>query len=395
MQKCLLFLLTCLIASPAFGRAVDNNDLHFLFGYQAFLKKEFSLCISEFDQAMKTETRKRMMSKMHLFQSICRAKLDERKKAAYDAVRIETKYLNSWDQTHFVRLKNYLSHDYDVAMKEKNAPKKPQWPLYFSVTPYLGQTSYSETSQKKKAGFEGFLASASYHNWEFIVGYEKYTLAKRQDFYGYTQAQGHLAIERTIGKWKLAGRYTSISSKVEPQDDTQIYGLGAAYQLFSRTIFSVDGYYSQYDKSTEGKLSVFQPVYAIEQGLLKTDIFNFWLKAGLQQTTPDSGSIRRGESTTVAKGIASRTFLDLNMRFRHIILGASFWAGSEYYGVRNNGTLIFNTAEEHLGGQQASFRWEYSKRWHFDAVWMNENIRINRIDSTSQTAIGKATYNFY
>jgi len=57
--------------------------------------------------------------------------------------------------------------------------------------------------------------------------------------------------------------------------------------------------------------------------------------------------------------------------------------------------MIFNTAEEHLGGQSASVAWDFARRMRFDLTFMNEAIRIDTTDSNARTTLGTFTYHFY
>lgn len=390
-----LLILFFLITLPlAHAREVEQSDLHFLFGYQAFLKKDFPTCVYEFNETTRSSKKLRLISKASLFRAICEAKLEQKKTSAYHAVRIKTKYLSSWDKRHFVRLKNYLNEDFNVALKEKNAPEKPLHPLYFSLSSYGGQIFYPHPSQKNRVGLAGILGSLSHQNWDFVFGYERNTLRARDDYRGFSQTQGHLAGGYHWKNFAIMGRFTNISSDTESQDSIRVHGVGMSYQLFSKTKLSVDGYYSNYPNSGLGDLTVLQTVFSIEQKTFQLPALENWIKAGVQQTRPSSPRINNG-SSFIEKGVANRSFIDLYFKSGHFTLMGGVWGGREVFGVRNNGVMIFSTPEEHLGGQTASFTWEASRRMDLTATFMNENIRINTTDSTARTTMGTFTYHFY
>jgi hypothetical protein len=373
---------------------VDQSDLHFLFGYQAFLKKDFSGCVNEFEASLKTATKKRLVSKSSLFKAICRAKLDQKKLASYEAVRVRTKYLSSWDKRHFTRLKNYLNEDFNVALREKNAPKKPLHPLQFSMSTYGGQIHYPRPAQKKRVGFAGLLGSLSHRHWDFVFGYERNTLRGRSTYQGFSQTQGHLALGYNWQKLSLTGRFTNIASDSEAQDAIRVYGVDLKYQLFSRTKIFADGYYSNYPNSPLSNLTVFQASIGLEQKVFQLPALENWIKAGVQQTRPSSSKIDNGESF-ITEGSAVRSYLELYFRSGRFTFMGGFWGGREAFGVRNNGVMIFSTPEEHLGGQTASLHWDASRRIALTATFMNENIRIDKTDSTARTTLGTFTYHFY
>jgi hypothetical protein len=392
----IVFLFSLLLAVvPAWSRQVESSEIHFLFGYQAFLNKDFTTCIREFNLSLEQEKKKHQIAKVILFESICKAKLNEKDEAAYAAVRIKTKYLSSWDRRHFVRLKKYLNVHFDRALEEKLAKSERVKKLFYLFLAYDGRTSYSAHSQKKDAHFTGLTARLSYLDWSLDINIEKYRLIPRHDFQGFSQTQGHLGITRRFtDDFSLTGRYTNLSSNTRSQDAIQIYGMATSYQLFARTKILADFYHSTYPKSTVGHLSVWQTDLSLHQDIYKFGNVEFWINTGAESTQASSGPLR-SNLLTINERVNWRSFFDLNGRFSMVYLTLGFWGGRELYGIRNNGTMVFSTAEEHLGGQYASARYDLNNRSALSLNYFRENIRIVDVSGSSNTLMGTYTYHYH
>ncbi len=392
----IVFLLSLFLASlPAWSRQVENSDIHFLFGYEAFLNKDFTTCIREFNLSLNEQKRKHLIAKATLFESICKAKLDEKDEAAYAAVRIKTNYLSSWDRRHFVRLKKYLNDHFDRALEEKLSQSERVKKLFYLFSPYYGRTSYSSGFQKKEGTSTGLTARLSYLDWSLDLNFEKYRLTTRHDFTGFNQTQGHLGItHRFSHDFDLTGRYTNLSSNTLSQDAIQIYGMATSYQLFNRTKIIADFYHSQYPKSTVGRLSVWQTDLSLNQYFYKFGNVELWFNTGVE-TTQASSSQLKSNLLTINDRLNWRSFFDLNGRFSLVYLTLGFWGGRELYGIRNNGTMIFSTAEEHLGGQYATARYDLSGRSSLTLNYLRENVRIVDVNGSSNTLMGTYTYHYH
>jgi hypothetical protein len=392
----ILFLMLCFLfiySSPASSEETSNADFHFLFGYQDMLQKRYGASADHFYQAVKGSTNSTILNRSILYLGLSQSKLGNKNGAAFNAAYVDEDNLTGTDVELFKQLKNFLGSLYTQAHDAKVLATNLNDQINVWVLPYAGTSSYSALSLKDTASFYGVYGLIAKKDWSLSLSGEKFNLSFKDTTPAYTQTQAGFSINKLIGSGNLTLRYTQITSDSTEQSGIKVLGIGLGNWLTESTRFTLDYYNSSYPNSTLGSLTVDEVSTAIEQTFLNTPEYTFWAKLGDQALLAKAASIS-DKTSFISNKIYNRLFFDLNFRVLQFVSGFSVWQGTEAFGVRNDGNLIYSGTEEHIGGYSANLSYIFNLSSKLQLTYMKEKISIDSIKSESTTLIGMYTYYF-
>lgn len=392
----LFFLLVFFLfisSSTASSEENSNADFHFLFGYQDMLQKRYEASADHFYQALKGSTNPTILNRSILYLGRSQAKIGNKNGAAFNAAYVIEEDLEGTDVELFKRLKKFLGNYYTQAHDAKVLATNLKKKINIWVLPYFGTSSYSALSLKDTASFFGAYGLIAIKDWSLSLSGEKFNLSFKDTTPAYTQTQAGFSINKLIGSGNLTLRYTQITSDSTDQSGIKVIGIGLGNWLTDTTRFTFDYYNSKHPNSLLGSLSVDEVSTAIEHTFFNYPEYTLWAKLGDQALLAKAASIS-DKTSFIRNKIYNRLFLDFNLRVLQFVSGFSVWQGTEAFGVRNDGNLIFSGIEEHIGGYSAYLSYIFNLSSKLQFTYMKEQISVDSIKSESSTLIGMYTYYF-
>lgn len=374
--------------------SVENSDIFYLLGYQDFISGHFAEAADHFFLATKSEDNEVKLNKARLFLALSQAKLRNKVNSAFNAATVKSDLLDVRERELFKRLKYYLGIYFETAYNNKIAAEELAEKTFVWFLPYAGSSTYSAESQKETAFFYGMTGLIARQSWAMSLGGEKFNLKFKNGLQDYTQTQGAFSFTGVLeNATTISARFTNISSNLSTQDGIKVYGLGSSFWPSSSLKMNVDFFYAAHPQSELGAMSVSQASTHLDYWIFSNAEYEWWLRLGDQVGKPNARDIQKGTSFIKNK-FYNRVFGEVNFRVDHFILGASYWLGNEYFGIRNEGNLIFSATEEHIGGMSAYAAYMMNKNDKFQVNMMKENLSVDGIVSNSTTLVGMLTYRF-
>ena len=333
--------------------SVEDSDILFLLGYHNFISGKFDQAAEHFSQSTKSQGDELIINKARLFLALSQAKLKNKMDSAQNAAKVNFDQLDSRERELFKRLKYYLGVYFETAYNNRIATDEVAGKTFFWILPYAGSSTYSAESQKETAIFYGLSGLISKKSWAFSLSGEKSNFKLKNGLQDYTQSQGSFSFTGIFENAStLSARYTAISSNLLSQDGIKVYGLGSSFWPMKSLKMNFDIYYTIHPQSELGSMTINQIYANLDYWFISNAEHDLWLRFGNQAGKASARDIQNGTSFIKNK-IYNRFFSEVNFRVDHLLLGASAWAGDEYFGIRNERNIIFSATEEHIGGLSA------------------------------------------
>ncbi len=385
----LLLLIIAFSTHPLMARTseeemIQDAEIHFLFGYKDFIDKRYDLAADAFYKATQSEGRPELINKAQLYLALSQAKLGNKAFSSSNAVNVKRELLTNKEKELFKRLKYFLGIYYEQAYNTKTYLDEQKEKTFIWAMPYAGSISYSAESAKSTALFYGAFGLFTKDKWTLALGGESFHL-NFKDNTSYAQTQGAFSFSQiTDSGTTWSARYTQISSATTTQDGIKVFGLAANTWITNLNKITFDAFYSNHGNSALGKMDVYQTNFTLEHWLVANPEWDFWLRLGDQANKANAQDIKNG-SSFIKNNIYNRIFGEVNLRSGHLILGGSYWIGSEAFGVRNDGVVIYSGTEEHLGGYSGNLAYLMTPESRLQLTFMNESINTDGIRSAMTT----------
>lgn len=390
--KCALLLFSFLILQwislPSPVLATDPNlgevtlsdaEARFLLGYQAYLSKNYGLCADDFFQALELE--EPLNHKARFYLAVCQYKLGLKQNAAFHISKINSRFLSASDRRILTILKNSL-------VRETRKLNPGQIFLY----PYLGGIFYSPGAGKSAGMFFGLYSDITNNYWKFSLGIEQLSLSLLNVKTTYTQTQGLLGLARTFeSSFETRGKAIYISNPLSTSGGILVLSVGSAYSPWSYSRLSLDLFYSHYPASSLGVIRAFQVSNFVEQGLLSKANLSASIRFGFQSIF-SSSDLTTDSTASITSGFTRRSYyqrisMDLMTTFSNWILSGGVWGGTEAFGIRNEGAIVYSALEEHRSGWNIYSHYS-SFNLGFRLTFSQEGLSIRNSDVTINTICG-------
>ncbi len=325
------------------NRAVEVT---YLAGYQAYLSGSYLVCATEFEEIKDSFDLLpgALAQRARLYHASCHQKLGYRAYAAYLLSKMNEAALSKPDQLKYRALASYLKKEIDELDR-----------IYSWIFPYGGSGLFSPQSTFSSASLYGIYGGISVSGWSMGAGFESFNLSMTSGATSYSQLLSNLSVAKVISpSVSLRTNYTNISASGYSSYSGNIFGLGSSIGLGDSATLDLDINGSFYPSLSLGNVNVLQGTMALTQGLVRTQ--NFWL--GIQLTSESIfpfASQRTDTSTGFTLGSSYQRWAgSILTSLGSFLLNINAWTGSECFGVRNQGAMVFNAFRTFHYGYGAS-----------------------------------------
>jgi hypothetical protein len=219
-----------------------------------------------------------------------------------------------------------------------------------------------------------------------LLSAETVHLSIKNGYSDYSQTQWSVGLGRTSSEgFDLHARQIGISSDNTNYQGIAITNIGASQSwTSSQTSLGLDLYYSSYPNSTLGKLTAF------EAALTGTQTFisdakggSFWGSIELESVMPTATVTQDPDSDFSLKSSYFRAALALNYFDLTNTYTAQYWAGSEAFGVRSGGAVVYSGNEEHTSGLSLKVSHAFDQTWSLQGSVGQENYKIGSTNASA------------
>lgn len=370
------------ISARAWG-AMNEGEHHYLLGYQAYLDKNYGECADENYKVVEAGIGPVTKAKFYL--AFCQVKLGLLQLAAYNIQDVDPHDFNPQEKQLYIKLKEKLE-PYIADLSR----------IYFTLYPYGGGISFAPGYSRKSGSFFGLYSDIFAQSWKFTVGIERLSFVLTPPFSSFVQFQTLLGIQKTFGDLEAHARGIYIHGDIPSQDGIFIYGFGLSSYLGQERAgrIYVDGYYSSYPNSTLLPLSVFQLNLAIERAIVRSEDFEVSIKVGSQTIYATSPLTIDTATGFVRSSFYERGSGELNFKASKVLWGASIGFGTEAFGVRNDGAVVYSGFEEHQLGIGGYAGYTLSDTLSIRGTYQHEQFVVGKFPYSADTIFGMVTFTF-
>ncbi len=363
-----------------------DSDYYFLRGYQEFIDKNFDYAADLFYQSIQSGPRGSLLHRTYLYLSLCQFKLRDIKNSSINSSYIEDTFLNSKDLILFNRLKESLGDAYTKARSDKLLYDKIIERRYFFLNPYYGRSSFTGLPERDFAFFLGFGAGTIKKNVGFFLSGELLDLQSTQSQRSYEQKSFNFKTSFTNKKQDFYYLYFSgIQSPMKSQDGISVFGFGNDFKINNTINLFSELCLSSYPNFEIKALSIPQFIGGTLINIFSKNLKSFFFKFGFQVNQipyfDDTNS-------TIKSGTHSKYFTELIFKLDELIITPGFWSGSESFGVRNQGALVYSGLEERLSGLSLKIDLPITKLLGVQLNYSSERIKMKENIGASQTFFG-------
>jgi hypothetical protein len=377
-----LILLAAFIPQLCLAEPLSSPESLYLVGYQAYLEKNYALCADEFYQA--TLLSSPIENKARLFLAFCQEKLGLNLAAAYQLDQLSETDFSGQDLEMYLHLARKLKTE----LSSLNA-------VYYSFLPYLGQVSYDANANKSTGTYYGGFGSLDYKTWGFFLNAEKLKMSFRNSTSGYDQTQLTAGIAKMLtDQWLAHMNAVFISASDSNYNSIQIFGGGLGYYITSMTRLTLDYYNSNYPQFTLGALKSHQFNLSVDQYFLKNPSVSLWIQLLVESIFASAPLQTDSISGFTLKSNYNRFAIDVELLTGLFQFGVTGWVGSEAFGVRNQGIVVFNALEEHRMGWSGSLMLHFSKEFSVKGTVMQETFVVSGPEIKSSGFFGGMFFRF-
>jgi len=337
------FPLAIVIASlllPLAGRAQELSEAegHYLIGYQSYLTRQFGMCADQFYLVDTPDSQLNRRAKLLL--AYCQKALGLRAAAASVIYSVRKEAFLSWE--------GKMYHDLSQSLKAEIADLQQ---IHGSIVPYSAFGSFSPGSSKVAFSLVGAAGALTYFDWGFTLGGEYLNMQLQSpQSSGYTQEQFSFGVFNNLSpQWTVRANGTFISTTLTAYA-ANVFGGGITWSGSSGAALDVEFERSNYPNISLGALTVNQVTPTLSQVLWSSG--TVWLKAGIaaELIFPSAPLTQDLATQFVLKSSYQRYVLDTSFHWDDWLFQVQGWTGSEAFGVRNQGSLVYNALEEHKFG---------------------------------------------
>ncbi len=348
---CFLTLSTCVFTQHLQAKSQEGVEISFLAAFDAYLRDLYLICSQELE-SIKDDLDKlppKIQNRAMLYHSYCQEKLKDNVYAASLLIQVDDSTLRRVDKNIYDTLATNL---------EVEIQKLTKAHVWFYG--YFGQGSFSPVKTEKSASLYGFYGGYSRFSWGLGFGVEHYKLKSppTNSAHSYAQDMVNFSGHKILSKKTTLRGYTSkITAKRSAGVSGAVYGLGSTFTFSPLTILKVDLSYSAYPSSALGYLSASQGSVSIDQRLHTgattnvnlNAIYEIIMATAKHKTDPTTGFKLKSQYQRWGVGLLAAGKL--------VELGGNYWMGNEAFGVRNQGTQVYNALRNYISGYgiQASF----------------------------------------
>jgi len=331
-----------LLPLVALATPVSPSEYLFLQGYQSYLEKNYSLCADQLFSTLAFEDKFGNQARLYL--AACQEKLELRNLAAYHLGLVHSPGLSRSDQDLFKKLKEAVKEEYSNLYDFKA-----------TLFPYYGRGTFSAGGSKQSSQFYGAYGNFRYQDWNGFVAGESIHFAMNNGLPSYAQTQVTLG----AGVWAAKSLQVHLngafqSATVAEYSQGRMLGGGVNYQITALTTLGLDYFYSSFPNLTFGSSGVHQANVSVGQYLFSRPQFSLRTQLLVQTVLPAAQPGTDSTTGFVLKSNYQRYALDVEFSTQLLQGDLMGWLGTEAFGVRNEGLILFNTLEEHRGGWSAS-----------------------------------------
>lgn len=312
----------------------------------------------------------KVVDRAHLYLAHCQSIFAQDANAAFNLQAINQKNLGEDDLKLYKQLMTKHKESIDAANK-----------IYFSISPYVGQSTVSPKSLKGTGTFYGLSLGASRPTWSLGVLYESFSLTMvPANTSTYTQGMtGLQAGYFVLPSWRVSGSYTQIAGSTDQMKNISVLGVQTDYYI--KPLFSVfaEYYSSNYPKLLLNKSSQYAlPVGASQiVGGIGFPIVNSakWGLNGVASYT--SITVKQSNDTNVVleknlNSNANRSELTLNGYVGKATAALSGWSGAEVLGVRSRGSAVNNSTDRRKSGAKLGLGYYFNPMFTLGASYSSE-----------------------
>ena len=394
-RKIRFSILVCLIISieiipkQIFAGDFSNAEIHFLQAYQARVNGDWAGCADEAFQAAEAAEKENefawaLASRSRLYLADCQSRLGAKGLAAFHIRQIDEERLSSVDKKIYNHLIRLLNHE--IEEQER---------LWITLYPYYGVLSFSSNASKVSGNFFGTYADFIQEGWKVSVGAEKLGLSFGVATSSYSQILALLGVNKLLKEGgDLHIKTVYIGSDYRLQDTIWVFNGGFSVWPGSLTKLTFDAFLSLYPNSPLGKMSIPQGSITLEQWLYSNPEFEAGFKLGSHTEFP--AAVNTSDATTgfTLRSLYERVTLDLQLRVSILRIGGGYWLGSEAFGVRNDGGLVYSDLEEHQSGWNSYVRVSPSPDWFAQVYFMHDYYAVGTTHSSINALYGMLSVTF-
>ncbi|MBI2711355.1 MAG: hypothetical protein HYX41_00635 [Bdellovibrio sp.] len=364
----------------AFG-ALPEAQYHFLIGYHAYLENNYGECAEENYRVVLLESGPVDRAKVYL--AFCQFQLGMKQAAAFNIKDVEAYEVAPQEKEMLVVLKKKLA-------KEIEAQDR----VFYTIYPYGGGMLFSPGYSKVTGDFFGLYADVAIHSWKFSAGFENLSFILAPPATNYNQGQLLLGLQKGFLESEYHARGIYIFSPSLENSGILTLGLGMSQflDIDRETRFLADFYYSAYPNSVLVNLMALQLNVALERVLTKSEDFEVWFKLGSETIYSQSALTRDVVSGFVRQPLYERGFAELNFKSGDATWGGSIGYGSEAFGVRNDGAIIYSAYENHQFSATAYAAYSVTDYLSLRANYAHEQLLVGTSTFTMDTFSGMITF---